>query len=188
PTLLLCHPAYLHCFPTRRSSDLDTGYPRVDLMYKADKDKLRQQLGVFTAKKIVLYAPTWRGELGKEKNESQKILEDVKNIQANIDEGVVLLKAHYYTEKFFKEQGLWHFLVPNTFDTNEVLSIVDVLITDYSSIFFEFLPTERPVIFYAYDEEEYQAKRGTYLQVDRKSTRLNSSHVSISYAVFCLKK
>src|SRR5699024_11289886 len=64
---------------------LDTGYPRVDLMYKADKDKLRQQLGVFTAKKIVLYAPTWRGELGKEKNESQKILEDVKNIQANID-------------------------------------------------------------------------------------------------------
>src|SRR5699024_3650366 len=144
---------------------LDTGYPRVDLMYQADKDKLRQQLGVFTAKKVVLYAPTWRGELGNEKNESEKILEDVKNIQANIDEGVVLLKAHYYTEKFFEEQGLGHFLVPNTFDTNEVLSIVDVLITDYSSIFFEFLRTERPVIFYAYDEEEYQAKRGTYLQV-----------------------
>lgn len=144
---------------------LDTGYPRVDLMYKADKDKLKQQLGVFAAKKVILYAPTWRGVLGEEKNESEKILEDVKKIQADIDEGVVLLKAHYYTEKFFEEQGLGHFLVPSTFDTNEVLSIVDILITDYSSIFFEFLPTKRPVIFYAYDEEEYQARRGTYIQV-----------------------
>src|SRR5699024_12386399 len=57
-------------------------------------------------------------------------------------------------------------LVPNTIDTNEVLSVIDILITDYSSVFFEFLPTKRPVIFYAYNEKKYQAERGTYITMD----------------------
>src|SRR5690625_950057 len=145
---------------------LDTGYPRVDLMYQADQDKMRQQLGIFSAHQVILYAPTWRGLLGEEKNESHRILNDVKKIQQNFHDGVVLLKTHYYTEKFFKKEGLEHMIVPNTFDTNEVLSVVDLLITDYSSIFFEFLPTGKPVVFYAYDENEYQKRRGTYFPMN----------------------
>src|SRR5699024_10236312 len=42
-----------------------------------------------------------------------------------------------------------------------------ILITDYSSVFFEFLPTKRPVIFYAYDEKKYQAERGSYIPMDK---------------------
>src|SRR5699024_2848535 len=75
-------------------------------------------------------------------------------------------KAHYYAQEIFKKQGEGHLLVPNTIDTNEVLSVIDILITDYSSVFFEFLPTKRPVIFYAYDEKKYQAERGTYITKD----------------------
>src|SRR5699024_2573618 len=45
--------------------------------------------------------------------------------------------------------------------------VIDILITDYSSVFFEFLPTKRPVIFYAYDEKKYQAERGTYIPMDK---------------------
>src|SRR5699024_2801363 len=87
--------------------------------------------------------------------------------QENMDEDtVVLLKSHYYTKKFFEEQGLAHFLVPSALDTNELLSVVDILITDYSSIFFEFLPTKKPVLFYAYDAKDYQKKRGTYIAME----------------------
>lgn len=146
---------------------LDTGYPRVDLMFQANQEDIRRRLSITGNKRIILYAPTWRGTLGEEENQSKKILEDVKKIQENCQDEVVLLKAHYYAEKFFEDQGLGHFIVPNTIDTNEVLSIVDILITDYSSIFFEFLPTKKPVVFYAYDEADYQSERGTYLPMDK---------------------
>ncbi len=48
-------------------------------------------------------------------------------------------------------------------DPNEVLSIVDLLITDYSSIFFDFLVTDKPIIFYVWDRDLYEADRGMYL-------------------------
>jgi CDP-glycerol glycerophosphotransferase len=146
---------------------LDTGYPRVDLMFQADRDRIRKHLGITDTKKVILYAPTWRGSLGEEKNQSQKVLDDVEKIQNNCPDHIVLLKAHYYTAKFFEQHGLGHVLVPNTMDTNEVLSVVDLLITDYSSIFFEFLPTQNPIIFFAYDEREYQDARGTYIPMDK---------------------
>ncbi|SES88747.1 CDP-glycerol glycerophosphotransferase [Oceanobacillus limi] len=146
---------------------LDTGYPRVDLMYKANKKELKRILAVPENKKIILYAPTWRGKLGKEEDQSKRIQKDVKKIQENIgSDYLVLVKSHYYATKFFKEQGLEHLCVPDRIDTNELLSVVDVLITDYSSIFFEFLPTKKPILFYAYDAEDYQRERGTYMEMD----------------------
>lgn len=146
---------------------LDTGYPRVDLMFNANQTKVRERLGVPSGKKIMLYAPTWRGRLNEEENESKKLLQDLGKLQKHTDEDtVVLLKSHYYTRKFFKGQGMEHLLVPEELDTNELLAVVDVLITDYSSIFFEFLPTKRPVIFYAYDESDYQTTRGTYIPMN----------------------
>src|SRR5690625_4187693 len=98
---------------------LDTGYPRVDLMFHANREEVRKRLGVGNDMKIILYAPTWRGTLGAEENESKKILRDMKVLQENMDEDtVVLLKSHYYTMKFFEEQGLAHLLVPSALDTN----------------------------------------------------------------------
>lgn len=143
---------------------VNIGYPRVDLMFKADWVQLRKKLSIAAHKKVILYAPTWRGTIGGKKNESAKLLQDVQFIQQSVsDDYIVLLKSHYYAHRFFTEQGADHICIPNEMDTNELLSIVDVLITDYSSIFFDFLPTNRPILFYAYDEEEYVEKRGTYI-------------------------
>lgn len=147
---------------------LDSGYPRVDLMFQANKEDIKKKLSVPPNKKVILYAPTWRGTLGNEKDESEKLLKDIQYLKEQISsEYTVLLKSHYYAHKFFEEQGLAHLCVPNMIDTNEVLSIVDILITDYSSIFFDFLPSKNPVIFYAHDEEEYQKERGTYIPMDQ---------------------
>src|SRR5690606_32910693 len=50
--------------------------------------------------------------------------------------------------------------------TNELLSIVDVLITDYSSICFDFMHLNRPIIYFAYDYEEYKRDRGLYIDLN----------------------
>src|SRR5699024_11574393 len=117
-------------------------------------------------KQVRPHRPNWGGTLGNKGNQSQKILDDVKETQEKCQNATVLGKAHYYAQEFFKKKGEGHLLVPTTIDTNEVLSVIDILITDYSSLLFEFLPTKRPVIFYAYDEKKYQAERVTYIPMD----------------------
>ena len=55
-------------------------------------------------------------------------------------------------------------LVPNEIPTNVILGLTDVLITDYSSIFFDFLSTGRPVLFFTPDLEDYEGTRGLYFE------------------------
>jgi CDP-glycerol glycerophosphotransferase len=161
-TLLKSHDVY----SLYNGSILDSGYPRVDLMYQADQKKIKEFLSIPDEKKVILYAPTWRGQLGQEMNESEALLRSVQEIQQQVgDEYFVLLKSHYYAYKFLNQKNMGHLCVPNKLDTNELLSIVDILITDYSSIFFEFLPTRKPVIFFTYDDAEYLKDRGTYISL-----------------------
>src|SRR5699024_12710435 len=117
-------------------------------------------------KQVILYAPTWRGTLGNKDNQSQKILDDVKEMQEKCQNATVLVKAHYYAQEFFKKQGEGHLLVPNTIDTNEVLSVIDILIKDYSIVFFEYVTTKKHVIIYAFNEKKYQAEGGKYIPMD----------------------
>ncbi|MCT2535293.1 CDP-glycerol glycerophosphotransferase family protein [Aquibacillus koreensis] len=147
---------------------LDTGYPRIDLTLNTDKNEMKRILNLPVDKKIILYAPTWRGNSEHSSTiSSDKIFEDIQRLRNKYtEEYEIILKVHYFVYKNFKEKGLEHLCVPNWVDTNELLATVDVLITDYSSIFFDFLPTKRPVIFYMYDKEEYERDRGFYLNLD----------------------
>lgn len=145
---------------------IDNGYPRIDLMFHADKKRIRAVLGIPENKKIILYAPTWRDEKAYLEADTSSILfQDFERIKNNFPDYSILLKAHSLTSRFFKLKGLENVCVPNWLDTNELLSIVDILITDYSSIFFDYLPTGKPVIFYTYDKMDYDKKRGMYLDL-----------------------
>ena len=80
------------------------------------------------------------------------------------DKYQVLLKPHQVVYKELKKSGrISDSLIPAFVDTNELLSITDVLISDYSSIFYDFLATGKPVVFYIPDLEEYKNYRGLYL-------------------------
>src|SRR5699024_8866471 len=57
-------------------------------------------------------------------------------------------------------------VVPANIDSNRLLGIVDLLITDYSSIFYDYLVTDKPIIHYLYDLETYSKSRGLYFGVD----------------------
>ncbi|MBP3043602.1 CDP-glycerol glycerophosphotransferase family protein [Arthrobacter jiangjiafuii] len=144
-----------------------TGYPRVDATLTATDDhkaELRKQLGVPPDKKVVLYAPTWRGTLGDRILDNSRLVADVEAL-AGSDDWHFLFRGHAMTSAQTDGKSLHQHVVPPIIDTNDLLSIVDVLITDYSSIFFDFIATGRPIIYYAYDLEQYKAERGLYFDL-----------------------
>lgn len=149
----------------------ETGYPRIDLTLNASetrKAEIRNALGVSGTRPVVLYAPTWRGTLETVSYDVSKVEEDIQYLSARHDCDLIF-RGHHLLEKAFsinsqRRDGM--VVAPPSIDTNELLSVVDVLITDYSSIFFDFLPLVRPVIYHIYDEEEYRQHRGMYFSMD----------------------
>lgn len=148
---------------------LEIGYPRIDLTLNSDKniikDRLKQQDVIVNTKKVLLYAPTWRGEDVNDPEDSiEEIYETVLALKNNSDYQV-LLKVHPFVyETALEHKEVLPYLIPDSFDTNEILSIVDLLVTDYSSIFFDYLVTDNPIIFYSNDYDDYENDRGFYIQ------------------------
>jgi len=151
---------------------VDTGYPRIDTILKTDiasaKKKVSEIIEVDPRKKFILYAPTWRGEVGKVVNPKEEIVSIIEKLHERIPEDAeLLLKVHTLVYQYIKDDDrLKRICVPDWYDTNELLAAVDVLITDYSSIFFDFLVTKRPIIYFVYDRDTYETKRGLYLNID----------------------
>ena len=180
-----------------RGKVLEVGYPRSDLLINADKQKVLKKLkdaGLQTDKKIILYAPTWKGQLYNQLDyDVNEFKETVKKFSDNIDtsEYVIYLRVHYFLYKILaNDPELKEILVPFTIDTNELLSVVDMLISDYSSIFFDFLITKRPIIFYVPDLKEYESGRGLYVPVDTLPGLVSSSldEVASSLDAICKNK
>ncbi|WP_319021394.1 glycosyltransferase [Carnobacterium mobile] len=160
-----------------KSHDLDgilnskvflTGNSRVDLTLNKKREEVIKLLNLPIDKKLVLYAPTWKKNLAETtEKDILNLLNEVKEIQKVLgNEYKVLLKTHYFIYDYFVEHNYEKEVVPNWVDTNELLTCIDRLITDYSSIFFDFLPTKKPVYFYIPDKEFYDETRGFYLSLD----------------------
>ncbi|QRN90967.1 CDP-glycerol glycerophosphotransferase family protein [Mammaliicoccus sciuri] len=155
---------------------LEVGYPRIDLITKTNSkdilDKLSQYIELVTNKKVALYAPTWRGNVGKEVDIKKEVKDIIVSIKNNLDSNYqLLLKVHPLLYKYFKnDKELSKIFIPDSIDISETLSIVDLLITDYSSVFFDFYIRNKPIILYTYDKAEYLSDRGTYLDFDELNT------------------
>ncbi len=144
----------------------EVGHPRVDRLINAtaeSKAELRVALGIPADAKVVLYAPTWRGTVGDIRVDVEGLTEDLR-IMAEGDHHL-LFKGHHLLERALGELDLPVTVVTGDVDTCELLSIVDVLVTDYSSIWVDFLPTGRPILYYWYDWEQYTKDRSLYLDI-----------------------
>lgn len=143
------------------------GYPSVDFVFNTDKRKLRELLGINDDETIVLYAPTWRGKSPNSVNDTvNEIFDHINKIKGNLPPKFRLfLKLHTYTMSFASPE-LKKIAIPDHLEINEMLSITDILITDYSSVFFEFLGTKKPVLFFCYDKNEYIKERGLYIPLE----------------------
>lgn len=153
---------------------IDEPLPRTDAIYNTDRDYVMGKLadaGIVTDKKIIVYAPTWKGALYNNLVYDLTELKDaVKTIRSRInnDEYDVFLRVHYFLYRsILMDEEMKKLCIPFTVDTNELLSVVDILISDYSSIFFDFLGTRRPILFYVPDLKEYTENRGLYIPMDQ---------------------
>jgi CDP-glycerol glycerophosphotransferase len=154
---------------------LESGYPRNDALCAPDRDALgeqiRRRLGLPPGKRTVLYAPTWRDDNyygpGKYKLELRL---DLGRAAATLgDDWVMLVRPHPNVVDSVPE-------TPDGFvrdvsdypDITELLLASDVLVTDYSSLMFDYACTGRPMLFFTYDLEHYRDQlRGFYFDFER---------------------
>lgn len=156
----------------RTDALLETGYPRDDFlsrMTREDIEDIKRRLGLADEKrKIILYAPTWRDDqydagLGY----TYDIGMDFGRMRDALgDRFLMLFRAHYLVADTFDFDEYGDFVrdVSRVDDINELYAVSDMLITDYSSVFFDYAILERPIFFYMYDRETYMNDlRGFYL-------------------------
>ncbi|MBF7042044.1 CDP-glycerol glycerophosphotransferase family protein [Campylobacter volucris] len=148
-----------------------SGYPRIDISLnqtKNEKEELKSALEIPIDKKIILYAPTFRGSFyNAEDRSSEKVNELYNKIKDNFDEYCLIYRGHYSIKSNISYENI--IIPPVYIDTNELLGIVDILITDYSSVLFDFMSLSRPIIFFLYDYEEYKNNRGLYFDISEIS-------------------
>lgn len=148
---------------------LKIGLPRNDDLVHANVDKikkLREKLDIPNDKKVILYAPTFR-EYNRDSAFSTFLKPpfDFDKWYREIgDEYVLLLTAHYEVEKLMDIPSSHPFVI-NAFKypyINDLILVSDLLISDYSSIIFDYSIVEKPIISYAYDYDIYNKERGIY--------------------------
>lgn len=150
-----------------RGTILQESYPRTTVLTDAGRrDVLRHFFGL-TNTRVCCYLPTWRGLMTKKENARQHAdcMRYLTELDTLLPEDTVLyVKLHPYAERGFRLASFRHIRpFPNEYETYDFLTVCDVLITDYSSIFFDFAVTGRKIILFAYDYEEYKKIRGLYL-------------------------
>ena len=151
---------------------IETGYPRNDLLFHFDEndtENLRQKLGLPEHKKVILYAPTFRDNQHDGAGYTYDTHIDFDEMREALgNEYVILFRAHYFVASqfdFSKYEG-FVYDVSGLDDITPLYTISDILITDYSSVFFDYANLMRPMIFYMYDLEEYETGiRGFYIDI-----------------------
>lgn len=144
------------------------GTPLTDYVIKNSQNKefkknLREKIGIYNNKSIILYAPTFRDE-----DLNEKVIDlNIEKLNDLKDYNVILRLHPLIRNKVPKDfwESNQNFIngckYPNVTD---LLCITDLLISDYSSIIYEFSVLEKPIIFYAYDLEKYEKSRGFYIK------------------------
>ncbi|MET9143356.1 bifunctional glycosyltransferase family 2 protein/CDP-glycerol:glycerophosphate glycerophosphotransferase [Streptomyces sp. NPDC004042] len=138
---------------------LEYGYPRNDLLLTAGAREvaaIRRALGVPEGATAVLYAPTHRDH----RTGFEPGLDLEEFCAAAGDDVVVLLRAHYFYDRCGRAGSGRVIDVTGHRSTEEVCLAADALVTDYSSIMFDYAVLDRPVVVYADDWEVYRETRG----------------------------
>ena len=150
---------------------LKAGLPRNDCLCHCtmeDREKLREKFHLPSDKAIVLYAPTFREY---QKDSARRCVMNMpfqiaKWEESLADRYVILFRAHYEVAKVMGIQDSDFIRDVSTYpNLNELMILSDVLISDYSSIFFDYSIMEKPMLYYTYDYDEYAQKRGMYFDI-----------------------
>lgn len=162
---------FSHAFELPKERFRCIGLPRNDMLAnysKADVSSIKKKLGISEDKKVLLYAPTFREYT---KGKDSEVILDIPIKLAYWQEKlgteyVVLFRAHYEVARHMEVSESPLFIDVSTYpNLNELMIISDALISDYSSIYFDYSIMNKPMYCYAYDYEQYMSKRGMYLNL-----------------------
>ena len=162
------HYAEAYNMTDRMDAIMATGISRTDVFF--NQDFLKEASGEFYEKypvakdkKIILYAPTFRGTANEPETENpidmEAFYEKLK------DEYVLVFKLHPFLRDGFEiPEHMSDFAldVSSTMSIDQMITVADICITDYSTVLFEFSLFERPMVFFPYDYEDYVTWRGFY--------------------------
>ncbi|MFE9809687.1 CDP-glycerol glycerophosphotransferase family protein [Streptomyces sp. NPDC005227] len=167
-------------FRLREEVLLPVGYPRNDALVAArqreertgfrDRGSLPATLGIPQDRTVVLYAPTFRADPGGGVR-SFHLPFDVAEFARRFGHRCTLLvRAHYLNQVVLPPAVDGQVLnVTGQYDMTELLLAADALVTDYSSVMFDYALLDRPMLFFAYDGDAYARDRGTYFDLRRKA-------------------
>ncbi|MGW6141097.1 CDP-glycerol glycerophosphotransferase family protein [Streptomyces sp. NPDC055140] len=158
---------------------LRAGYPRNDRLVEAHgrderegrfpRPPLATELGIPDHRTVVLYAPTFRGV--PKNGQTVRLPLDVREFAGRFgDTHVLLVRAHYMEAASLPVTPPGTVIdVSGHHDVSELLVLADVLITDYSSIMFDYALLDRPLVHFAPDLDAYAADRGTYFDLRKRA-------------------
>ena len=153
---------------------LEIGYPRNDILINRnnaeDIDEIKSRFNIPKDKKIILYAPTWRDNQYHDNNEYKFATEmDFDKMHKELgDEYTLIVKFHYLVKENIDWSRYDNFVIEcdAEWDIQELYLISDMMITDYSSVMFDYSILKRPMIFFAYDLDNYKNNlRGFYFDM-----------------------
>ncbi|WP_239748398.1 bifunctional glycosyltransferase family 2 protein/CDP-glycerol:glycerophosphate glycerophosphotransferase [Mammaliicoccus sp. A-M2] len=158
-----------------REDILTYGYPRNDILTNHTeeyKNSLKKKLGIPVHKKVILYTPTWRDDQFHGPGQYKFLMQlDLQRLREELgDEYVVALRMHYFISDNLdlSEFKNFAFDFSRYNDINDLYISSDILITDYSSVFFDFANLRKPILFYTYDLEKYKdVLRGFYIDMNK---------------------
>jgi CDP-glycerol glycerophosphotransferase len=171
-------------FKIEKNSIIDIGQPRNDIFFDNKYVSNRKNIVLnelndkynmgLENKKIISYLPTFRDKRSVnfdftklKESQRQRLIGILEKYNC-----VILQKAHYVDSKQgsinLNKNNQYIFNLDSNIDTQDLLLSTDILITDYSSCYFDFLLLNRPIIHYVYDYDQYKNQdRGLYYSIDK---------------------
>lgn len=158
-----------------------TGVPRTDVFFdeqcKAEKcAKFYEEYPELKNKKIILFAPTYRGKRAEDASYEFGEIEFESLYQQLKEEYVIIFKWHpalynnlkrkhilVYDESKYKD---FFYDMSEKREVNDLLFVADILVTDYSSVIFDYALLNKPIIYFMYDIEQYEGGRGLYYELE----------------------
>ncbi|MGN0535972.1 MAG: CDP-glycerol glycerophosphotransferase family protein [Eubacterium sp.] len=172
----------------------EIGYPRNDYLYtytQKDVDRIKKELNIPPDKKVILYAPTWRdNQHDPAKGYTYTLHIDFDYLKKMLcDEYVILFRSHYFIANYIDLSKFQDFVfnVSQYNDINELYVISDLLVTDYSSVFFDYANLKRPMLFYMYDFKEYKNEmRDFYIDISELPGPITETETELAQEILNL--
>lgn len=163
---------HAEAFAIDESKFYPVGIPRTDIFFdEVYKERAREDVfnafpQLKEAAKIILYAPTFRGENAKNAYFPMRVLHFRKiGEYLKRSNSRMIIKMHPFVKSDLKipEEYKEYFIDASAYrEVNDILFVIDLLITDYSSVIYETALLNKPMLFYAFDLKQYEAERGFY--------------------------